>query len=62
MSRPPPVPTASRRHVLFGLGAAAAVPASLAAPASAAPAAEKPECLAGLVQQGVVDRGDFMAG
>ncbi len=62
MATRPPLPTASRRHVLLGLGAAAAVPVSLVAPAAAASAGRKPECLADLVEMGVVGRADFVAG
>ena len=66
-TRPPP-PSASRRHVLVGLGAAVAAPIAFAGGAAAAQVPDgsartkKPECLADLVEMGVVGRADFVAG
>jgi hypothetical protein len=51
-----------RRGLLRGIGALGVVPAALAlapAPASAAPA--EPECLADLIESGVVSRADLVA-
>lgn len=58
--------SASRRRVLLGLGATALVPAAAAAlptPAGAAePEPSEPECLADLIESGVVTRADLVAG
>lgn len=57
---------ASRRRLLAGLGAIIATPVALSATSSSAPAGAAPalraECLADLVEMGVVGRADFVAG